>query len=119
MVVPVCLLVCDRVVLSSWWCGFLLVGIWRILLHTVRSRCSSRATSSVETSGRLCCLSLDVLQLVNRGSVIQSLVLALVPRVLLVSILSRILLAAFSLLGYRTSVPFLIVVCFVLAEPFP
>src|SRR5580692_3761679 len=119
MVAPMCPLVCDRAVLSFWWCGFLPVGTWHILLHTVRSRCSFPATSSVETSERSCCLSLGVLQSVSRGSVIQFLALALVPRVLPVSILSYILLVVFSPPEYCTNAPFLIVECFVLAGPFP
>src|SRR5580692_6618327 len=78
MVAPMSLRVCGRAVFFFWWCGFLPVGIWRILLRTVRSRCSSPATSSVGTSRRLCYLFLGVLRLVSRGSVIRFLVLALV-----------------------------------------
>src|SRR5580692_3801329 len=119
MVAPRCPLVCDRVGSFFWWCGFLPVGTWRILLCTVRSQCSFLATGSVETLRRWCCLFLGVLRSVSRGSVIQFLALVLAPWALLVSIPACILLAVFSLPGYRTSAPFLLVGCFALGGPSP
>src|SRR5580692_10321697 len=118
MAAPIHPLVCDRVVFSFWWCGFLLVGTWHTLLRTVRSRCSSLATSSVETLERLYCLSPGVLQSVSRGNAIRFPALALVLQVLPVSILSRTPQVVSSLLGCRTIAPFLAVGCFVPARPF-